>query len=72
MFTEADDIEVRLVGGSSPSMGSLEVMYNGNWGRICGTGFGMSEALVVCRHIGYSYAVSLAVDARFDNSEAMM
>jgi len=45
---------IRLVGGSVPSEGRVEILHNGIWGTVCDDSFGAEEALVVCRSLGYS------------------
>ena len=52
------DWNVRLVGGSSPSQGRVEVCYKKQWGTICSNyGWYISTlfANVICRQLGYSY-----------------
>ncbi|XP_062579987.1 neurotrypsin-like [Saccostrea cucullata] len=44
---------VRLVDGSLPSKGRLEVYYSGIWGTVCGNNWGSKEAGVVCAMMGY-------------------
>jgi len=52
-------LQVRLVGGSYPSQGRVEVYCNGQWGTICNTsGFESAEADTVCRQLGYTGARS--------------
>ena len=48
-------IRVRLVDGSGPSNGRVEVYYHGQWGTVCDDGFDSNDAYVVCRMIGYNY-----------------
>ena len=49
-----DSVEFRLLGGDGDEEGRLQVSYGNNeWGRVCGEGFGMDEALVVCRHLDF-------------------
>ena len=50
------DWDIRLVGGSSPSQGRVEVCYMKQWGTICGySGRVPTLANVICRQLGYSY-----------------
>ncbi|XP_070550976.1 scavenger receptor cysteine-rich domain-containing protein DMBT1-like [Ptychodera flava] len=45
---------VRLVNGTVPSQGRVEVLLDGVWGTVCGDGFDNTAAHVVCRQLGYS------------------
>ena len=52
------DWDIRLVGGSSPLQGRVEVCYMNQWGTICGYNNGFTiwaNANVICRQLGYSY-----------------
>ena len=48
--------DVRLVDGSFPSEGRLEVYLNGAWGTVNYHGFGTADVNVVCRSLGYGNA----------------
>ncbi|XP_052271836.1 LOW QUALITY PROTEIN: deleted in malignant brain tumors 1 protein-like [Dreissena polymorpha] len=52
--TDEQGLSVRLVNGSRPSEGRLEVFYNNTWGTVCGDDFNNFAATVVCRMLGYN------------------
>ena len=59
IIVSCSDGDVRLVGGTSPLNGRVEVCFNNMWGGVCSPrcNFGSSEAAVVCRQLGYIDAV---------------
>ena len=44
---------IRLQGGYYSNEGRVEVYCNGQWGTICSTGFGYTDANTICRQLGY-------------------
>lgn len=45
--------QVRLVDGSNPSEGRIQIKHNNAWGTVCENKFEESEARVICRMLGY-------------------
>ncbi len=46
---------VRLIGSSTTNtlQGRIEVCNQNEWGTVCGNSWGMEDARVVCRQLGY-------------------
>ncbi|XP_033646187.1 putative DMBT1-like protein isoform X2 [Asterias rubens] len=57
--------EVRLAGSTSYSQGRVEVYANGAWGTVCDDGWGINDATVVCRQLGFSRATLATCCANF-------
>ena len=53
--------DIRLVnktGITNSYKGRLEVLLNGQWGTVCDDAFGVTEAYVACRQLGFGGVAS--------------
>ena len=48
---------IRLVGGTGPHEGRVEIYLLGHWGTMCRNRWDLADATVVCRALGYSMAI---------------
>ncbi|KAI4893693.1 hypothetical protein NFI96_000592 [Prochilodus magdalenae] len=61
-----DQLKFRLAGyPRKHNEGRVEVFYNGEWGTICDDDFTLSNAHVLCRHLGFVEALSWSHSAKY-------
>ena len=51
---DCNDGDIRVVGGSTPSEGTVEICFNNLWGLIGDHLWGNADTEVACRQLGYS------------------
>ena len=65
MVSYPSHLTVRLIGGSNPFEGRVEVFHNGSWGTVCDDQWTIEDANVVCRQLDFEGALKAVTSAHF-------
>ena len=57
--------DIRLAGGTTQYDGRVEVFVNGRWGTVCDDMWGMDDANVACRQLGFGPVSEVKAKAAF-------
>lgn len=63
---------LRLVNGSDPCSGKVEVFHDERWGGICTDGWDLAEAHVVCQQLGCGEARSAVGSTQFGTGDGLI
>ncbi|KAM7395063.1 hypothetical protein PAMA_006694 [Pampus argenteus] len=67
-----EDTLVRLVNGSGPHEGRVEVFHESRWGTVCDDVWDKKDGDVVCRMLGYQAAVEVHKTGRFGQGTGLI
>ncbi|XP_071478052.1 scavenger receptor cysteine-rich domain-containing protein DMBT1-like [Diadema antillarum] len=65
------EVEVRLADGTNEMEGRVEVLHNGEWSTVCDDSWGMDDANVVCRMLGFGGAAEASCCAHVTLARAL-
>lgn len=63
---------VRLVNGSGPHEGRVEVYHERRWGTVCDDGWDKKDGDVVCRMLGFRGSQEVSRTARFGQGKVLL
>lgn len=64
-------VMIRLVNGSGPHEGRVEVYHDRRWGTVCDDGWDKKDGDVVCRMLGFRGAEEVSRTARFGQGKVL-
>ena len=50
----------------------MEIFYDGSWGTVCDNYWDIKDTRVVCRQLGFPYAVSAPISAHFGSGNGQV
>ena len=62
-------LQVRIRGGANHLEGRVEVFNDGIWGTVCAEGWGIEEAMTVCRQLNLGYASEAVTEQNFSRTD---
>lgn len=63
---------VRLIGGKNKQEGRVEVLHDGQWGTVCDDDWGLKEATIVCKELGFGKAALAVKHSYFGKGEGII
>ncbi|XP_067321148.1 deleted in malignant brain tumors 1 protein-like isoform X2 [Anolis sagrei] len=64
--------DLRLMDGTSPCSGRVEIFHNDTWGTICDAGWDLQDAQVVCRQLGCGNASKALGGAHYGQGSGLI
>ncbi|CAH3014529.1 unnamed protein product [Porites evermanni] len=61
--------KIRLRGGGYPREGRVEVFHDNGWGTVCADGWGIEEAMTVCRQLNLGFAGRAVTNDKFGDTD---
>uniref|UniRef100_A0A1X7ULL6 Deleted in malignant brain tumors 1 protein n=1 Tax=Amphimedon queenslandica TaxID=400682 RepID=A0A1X7ULL6_AMPQE len=71
-YSNCTDYEVKLINGSSPNEGTLQICLNNAWGTVCNKQLNTKDAGVICHQLGYPAEGTLVYTALFTATDTLL
>ena len=65
IMDNARDQSVRLIGGNHSREGIVEITYGGRWGMVCNNDFGLIDAQIICKGLGFGNDGVTVISTRY-------
>lgn len=70
VYISVEETLVRLVNGSGPHEGRVEVLHELRWGTVCDDVWDIKDGDVVCKMLGYRGAKEIHKTGRFGQGQS--